>query len=110
MVDRVNAIQRMDSAGRTPEELPWLLRAIPVPMSEPVGRVTPIGYLTDTIYGRDLWMHWLDICRATGREMVITPEYDGRVKPEVMLADGRIVVSGDRALAERVLAVTLVAY
>lgn len=39
----------------------------------------PIGYLTDLIYTRDMWMHRMDLCRATQREMVMTPEHDGRI-------------------------------
>jgi hypothetical protein len=26
-----------------------------------------------------MWMHRLDLCRATGREMILTPEHDGRI-------------------------------
>jgi hypothetical protein len=42
------------------------------------------GYLVDTIFTRDTWMHRLDICRATGREMVLTPEHDGRLVADVV--------------------------
>jgi hypothetical protein len=41
--------------------------------------VVPLDYLIDLIYTRDMWMHRLDICRATGREMVQTPQHDGRI-------------------------------
>jgi uncharacterized protein (TIGR03083 family) len=44
----------------------------------PLGFV-PLAYLTDLIYTRDMWMHRLDICRATGRAMEITPGHDGRI-------------------------------
>ena len=59
------------------------MRAIPVPFGPPLG-TAPIGYLTDVIYLRDMWMHRLDICRATGREMKLTPEHDGRIVALVM--------------------------
>lgn len=86
-------------AIRTRQWLPWLLRVIPVPFGPPLGTV-PIGYLTDLIYIRDMWMHRLDICRASGRDMVLTPAHDGRIVALVMrdlgqllaaeLTDGRI--------------------
>jgi hypothetical protein len=37
------------------------------------------GYLHDIIYTRDSWIHRVDICRATGRAMQLTPEHDGRI-------------------------------
>jgi hypothetical protein len=95
-VDAMNARQLADRAGRSPEELirelrrvgpkaintrqrlPWLLRRLPVPFGPPLGTV-PIAYLTDLIYTRDTWMHRADICRATGKPFVQTPEHDGRV-------------------------------
>jgi hypothetical protein len=36
-------------------------------------------YLMDTIYPRDQWMHRYDICAATGKQMITTPEHDGRI-------------------------------
>jgi uncharacterized protein (TIGR03083 family) len=94
-LDSLNQIQVDDRASATPgalidelrtvgpraiatrERLPGLLRAIRVPLPE-LGFV-PIGYLTDLIYTRDMWMHRLDICRATGHEMVRTSQHDGRI-------------------------------
>jgi uncharacterized protein (TIGR03083 family) len=94
-VDYVNAVQVEDRAERTTEELIAEMRAagpkalrvrskVPKPvrlLRVPAG---PFGfisaeYLLDTIYARDMWMHRLDINRATGREMVTTPEHDGRI-------------------------------
>ena len=57
---------------------PCLLRTIRVPLPA-LGGIVPIGYLTDLIYTRDMWMHRLDICRATGREMIQTSHHDGRI-------------------------------
>jgi uncharacterized protein (TIGR03083 family) len=94
-LDNMNQIQVDDRASATPaelieelrtvgpraiatrERLPGLLRAFLVPL--PALGIVPIGYLTDLIYTRDMWMHRLDICKATGREMVMTPEHDGRI-------------------------------
>ncbi len=95
-VDAANAQQLADRAGRSPAELiselrragpaairarqnlPWLLRKIPIPMPQPEGP-QPVEYLTDLIYPRDTWMHRADICRATGRPFEQTAEHDGRV-------------------------------
>ncbi|NJN43787.1 MAG: maleylpyruvate isomerase family mycothiol-dependent enzyme [Anaerolineae bacterium] len=96
-IDGINRRQIEDRASKTTSELieelrkvgpkaienrqklPALLRALPVmPMGPPVGNA-PIGYLTDDIYPRDTWSHRLDISHATGREMVLTPEHDGRL-------------------------------
>jgi uncharacterized protein (TIGR03083 family) len=95
-LDSMNQIQVDDRAHATPvaliEELrvagpraiatrarlPGLLRALRVPLPA-LGGIVPIGYLTDLIYTRDMWMHRLDLCRATQREMVMTPEHDGRI-------------------------------
>ena len=38
-----------------------------------------MSYLLDTILTRDTWMHRVDIARATGRDLVLTPEHDGRI-------------------------------
>ncbi|HSH77310.1 MAG TPA: hypothetical protein VLA19_02120, partial [Herpetosiphonaceae bacterium] len=61
----------------TRQRLPAILRALRLPF--PVIGLARLDYLTDLIYPRDMWMHRLDICRATGREMVQTAEHDGRI-------------------------------
>lgn len=58
--------------------LPALVRAIRLPL-EDLGGWRPIGYLMDTIYSRDMWMHRIDICRATRRAFVQTADHDGRI-------------------------------
>jgi uncharacterized protein (TIGR03083 family) len=101
LVDAANAKQLADRAGRNPAELigelrrvgpaairarqrlPWLLRILSVPMGPAIG-TAPISYLTDLIYTRDTWMHRADICRATGKPFVQTPEHDGRIVALVM--------------------------
>ena len=42
------------------------------------------GYLVDSVFTRDTWMHRLDIASATGRDMVLTPEHDGRMIADVV--------------------------
>ena len=41
-----------------------------------------VGYLIDVILTRDVWMHRVDICRATGRPMELSADHDG-----VLIAD-----------------------
>lgn len=58
-------------------KLPVLLQVLPLYL--PILGLIQMSYLTDIIPTRDMWMHRLDICQATGREMVLSPEHDGRI-------------------------------
>ncbi len=113
-VDGTNKLQVLERAHMTPAELvaefrhngqiavnnrrklPWIVRKIHIPMGS-LG-LASFEYLMDTIYPRDQWMHRYDLCAATGRQMVVTPEHDGRLMALVLreLA-GRL----DRQLAPR---------
>jgi uncharacterized protein (TIGR03083 family) len=42
------------------------------------------GYLVDVILTRDVWMHRIDLCRATGRRMQLTPGHDGVIVADVV--------------------------
>jgi uncharacterized protein (TIGR03083 family) len=42
-----------------------------------------LGYLVDVILTRDTWIHRSDICVATGRDMVLTPEHDGLLVADI---------------------------
>jgi uncharacterized protein (TIGR03083 family) len=64
-------------AVRNRQRLPWIIRKLRAPMGS-LGFAS-FEYLMDTIYPRDQWMHRYDICAATGRQMVVTPEHDGRI-------------------------------
>lgn len=59
------------------KRLPTIVRAIRLPL--PLLGVAPLGYLTDLIYTRDMWMHRIDLCRATGKDMILTVQHDGRI-------------------------------
>ena len=100
-VDGINAVQVQERAEATPERLradladagvrgvrsrrrlPAVLRAFPVPLGPPVG-IRPLAYLTDRIYTRDAWMHRVDIARATGRDLLLTADHDGRIVADVV--------------------------
>ena len=93
--DVANRIQLADRAGRGPAELLAELKAVwpqavarrkqlaPVvgliTLPRPDGPGLNLGHLFTVIYARDTWMHRLDISRATGRAMQLTPEHDGRM-------------------------------
>lgn len=105
LLDARNQAQIDERVGRSPGELirelratgekafvamqrlPFFIRWIPIDV-EGAGR-KPMAYLKDVLVHRDTWTHRLDICRATQREMVLTPEHDGRITALVVreLAD-----------------------
>ena len=81
----VRARQLGPRAARWRARAPRLLRSMP--MEEAVGGVAEtwrIGYLLDTILTSDPWMHRVDIARATGRELVLSAEHDGRIVADVV--------------------------
>lgn len=77
-------------AARWRAKAPTLFRKLP--MKEEVGgkaETWRMGYLLDVILTRDPWMHRVDIARATGRVLVLTPEHDGRIIADVVAEWGR---------------------
>lgn len=50
----------------------------------PVHEKWKMGYLIDTIYLRDLWMHRVDVATATGRPLELTADHDGRIVADVV--------------------------
>jgi uncharacterized protein (TIGR03083 family) len=109
MIDAMTAAQVADRASMTPEEIISRLAAV-APEAIKARRRTPavvrhavrmkqdppfdaerwrFGYLVDTIFTRDTWMHRLDISRATGTAMVLTSVHDGRIVADVVAEWGR---------------------
>lgn len=43
-----------------------------------------IGYLLDVVLTRDVWMHRVDVCRATGQDPQLTPGHDGVLVADVV--------------------------
>jgi uncharacterized protein (TIGR03083 family) len=43
-----------------------------------------VGYLLDTILTRDVWMHRVDLCLATGHPMTVTAGHDGVIVADVV--------------------------
>lgn len=68
--------ERASVALRRRESIGVPVRWIRIP-SPPYGFFS-FAYLLDDILTRDVWMHRVDISRATGRDIVLAPEHDGR--------------------------------
>lgn len=97
-VDGANAVQVRERAGATtaglvsryrhaiPGALRWRrrLRWIPISMNDDGGRFR-MRELFEVILTRDTWMHRVDIARATGGGMLLTPEHDGRIIEDCVL-------------------------
>lgn len=63
-----------------------------MPIKETVGgevETWRTGCLLDTILTRDPWMHRVDIARATGRDLVLTADHDGRIIADVVAERAR---------------------
>jgi uncharacterized protein (TIGR03083 family) len=75
---RVTARRSVDARRR----LPAALRRVPVPL-EFSGR-KPLDWLFTVVLTRDVWMHRVDIARATGRSLELTPGHDGRLVADVV--------------------------
>jgi uncharacterized protein (TIGR03083 family) len=43
-----------------------------------------LGHLYDIVLTRDVWMHGVDIARATGRDVTVTADHDGRFVANVV--------------------------
>lgn len=101
-LDALTAAQVEEHAALTPDELRGALhqaaprglaarraataeqRATPYLSELPGEAPWTMGYLFDVIHTRDPWIHRVDICRATGREVVLTPAHDGRLVADVV--------------------------
>lgn len=83
-VDYTTEAQVNERRGRTPEQLlaelerltprfdrvrarsPEFLRRIAIPRTSGLRRGADLAYLMDVIYSRDVWLHRVDLARATG--------------------------------------------
>ncbi len=104
MIDEMSATQVRERAAMTPAAIISRLAAV-APKAVRARRRTPAlvrwavrlkndppfdaerwtyGYLVDTIFTRDTWMHRLDISRAAERPMVVTARHDGRIVSDVV--------------------------
>ena len=112
-LDAVNDLQIQDHASLSPDQridalrdvapaavrgrmrLPAPLRRVSLPM-DPGGstangmpsRLT-LGHLMDVIYTRDVWLHTVDIARATSTPLDLEAGLDGRIVEDVVAEWGR---------------------
>jgi uncharacterized protein (TIGR03083 family) len=74
----------IDRAVRGRRRFPRPLRGVKMTMPAPWTGKRSLGWLNDVVYTRDTWMHRVDLSRATGRDLVLTPEHDGRIVADVV--------------------------
>ena len=79
LIGEVAAWQPRGRAGRA--RLPRPLRRAPITA---MGLRFTLGQLVDVVLTRDVWMHRVDIARATGKALVLTAEHDGRLVADVV--------------------------
>lgn len=75
------AAQRGLAARRA---MPPEFRATPYDPQLPGQSGWTFGYLFDIIHTRDPWLHRVDITRATGRDLDLSPSHDGRIVADVV--------------------------
>jgi uncharacterized protein (TIGR03083 family) len=100
--DGMNELQVRERSGLRPDELiaEWdassarALRArtrLPRPIARlpllnfpaPIGR-QPVAYLFDIGFTRDVWMHRIDLVRATGKLLDLDHDHDGRIVADIV--------------------------
>jgi uncharacterized protein (TIGR03083 family) len=81
LVTRLAAIGPRAVAGRWATPLP--MRHLPVPFGPPIGWA-PLRYLLDVGFTRDVWAHRIDVCVATGRDMELSADHDGRLVADIV--------------------------
>ena len=52
-------------------------------LPDPVGR-QPVSYLFDVGFTRDVWMHRVDLARATAKPLDLDPEHDARIVADIV--------------------------
>jgi uncharacterized protein (TIGR03083 family) len=83
LLDQLRSIAAKTVKGRS--RIPGIVRHhVRLDVDGPVIEKWVLGYLIDIIYLRDLWMHRVDTCQATGREMALAAAHDGRIVADVV--------------------------
>jgi uncharacterized protein (TIGR03083 family) len=83
VVERLAAIAPMTVRGRN--RTPALVRNhAKMAVDGPVHETWKLGYLIDTIYLRDLWMHRVDAAHALGQPLELSADHDGRIVADVV--------------------------
>jgi uncharacterized protein (TIGR03083 family) len=82
LVERLANIAPVTVRKRT--KTPGLMRRMKLEIDGPVFEKWALGYLIDTIYLRDLWMHRVDTTHVTDHDLVLTADHDGRIVADVV--------------------------
>jgi uncharacterized protein (TIGR03083 family) len=85
LVARFAAVAPRATGGR--RRLAAVLGRLPMPQKQVVGDRREwwrFRFLFDVVLTRDTWMHRVDISRATGRDLELTPEHDGPLVADVV--------------------------
>jgi uncharacterized protein (TIGR03083 family) len=85
LVERFAIIGPKSVKGR--RRTPGLVRGRKLPILQTVGAQQEswtIGFLIDIVLSRDPWMHRIDVARATGLDLELTPEHDGVIVDDVV--------------------------
>jgi uncharacterized protein (TIGR03083 family) len=82
LIARLEAVAPVTVRKRT--KMPSLMRKAKMKIDGPVFETWALGYLVDTIYLRDAWMHRVDASRATGRELHLSADHDGHLVADVV--------------------------
>lgn len=77
LVERFTATAPVTVRKRS--KMPGLMRRMPMKVDGPVVETWRFGYLVDTIYLRDLWIHRVDAAVTLDRAPVLTADHDGRI-------------------------------
>jgi uncharacterized protein (TIGR03083 family) len=83
IIGRLTAIapKTLRGRGRTPA---LVRKHAKLAVDGPVHETWQLGYLIDTIYLRDLWMHRADAARALSKPMELSAGHDGRIVADVV--------------------------
>ena len=83
VVSRFSAVSPRTLRAR--KRTPALVRnRVKLAVDGPVHEQWTLGYLIDTIYLRDLWMHRIDASCALGRPLELTAAHDGRIVADIV--------------------------
>jgi uncharacterized protein (TIGR03083 family) len=83
VVEQLAAIAPKTVRGRS--RTPALVRNhAKMAVDGPVHETWRLGYLIDTIYLRDLWMHRVDSAHALGQPLELNADHDGRIVADVV--------------------------
>jgi len=83
IVERLTVAAPMTVRGRA--RTPALVRQhAKLAVDGPVHETWKLGYLIDTIYLRDLWMHRTDAARALDQPLELSASHDGRIVADVV--------------------------